>query len=268
MRRAALATAVFFFAASGGWGAALAYEVGDIPSAGTISGKITLEGKPLAPKIFKVDKTPEVCGEEDRLLEEVRVNDGGLADVVLVLEGVEKGKPFRDVTIRGPEPGTRELAAASNGTYGGTTIRPKTCNFGAFTAVVADGSPIMFRNQDPVKHSPHTYAVKGKVRNSMFNQDLEGHGTLDVAIKFKKKTQRAMKLECDQHNHMQNWFYRVDNPYFAFSADDGTFAIEDVPPGTYRLIAWHPKFKEKKQQVTVGPNGEVTVDVEFVSRVR
>jgi hypothetical protein len=67
---------------------------------------------------------------------------------------------------------------------------------------------------------------------------------------------------------MQNWFYRVDNPYFAFSADDGTFTIEDVPPGTYRLIAWHPKFKEKKQQVTVGPNGKVTADVEFVSRVR
>ncbi len=249
-------------------GAASAYEVTEVSNGGSVKGRITLKGEPTSPKIFKVDKTPEVCGEDDRLLQEVRVKDGGLADVVIALEGIEKGKPYSEVTIEGPEPGARSVKRTDSDDFPGMTIRPKTCNFGSFTGVVADGKLLRFRNQDPVKHSPHTYAVKGKVRNSMHNQDLEGDGELDLEVKFKKKTQKALKLECDQHNHMQNWFYRVDNPYFAFSGDDGTFSIEGVPPGTYKLIAWHPKFKEKKQSVTVDANGKVDVNIEFVSKVK
>ncbi len=267
MRRVGTGAIVVLLGTAGPW-IADAYEVEAVASPATISGKVTLKGIPRAPKIFKVDKTPEVCGEEDRILHEVRVQDGRLADAVLFLKGVEKGKPFSGVTIKGPEPGARELTATSDGEYPGTNVRPESCLFGAFTGVVANGKLIRFRNHDPVKHSPHTYAVKGKVRKSMFNLDLEGNGTLDVEVKFKKPKETAMKLECDQHNHMQNWFYRVDNPYFAFSAADGSFTIDGIPPGTYTLIAWHPKFKEKKQQVTLEAGGSISADFEFVSRVR
>ena len=78
----------------------------------------------------------------------------------------------------------------------------------------------------------------------MFNMDLEGNGSLDVPIDLKKKI-KVVKLECDQHNHMQNWFYRVDSPYYAFSGDDGDFTIDKVPPGEYQLVAWHPKIMSR-----------------------
>ena len=249
---------------------ALAYEVVEVENGGTIVGKVLLDGKPLPSKRFKVEKTPEVCGKVDRILEEVRVGaDGGLADVVLVLEGVETGKPYpSEIAIQGPPPGARTQNGESN-EFPGTTLRPKNCIFGAFMGVVANGKLMRFKNQDPVKHSPHTYEVKGKVRKSMFNQDLEGDSALDVAVKFKKKKTKVVKLECDQHNHMQNWFYRVDNPYFAFSGDDGSFRIGRVPPGKYRLVAWHPKFKKtQKQEVTVAPDGTVDVGFTFKSKVK
>ena len=255
---------------SGGVNGASAYEAVEVANGGTITGKVVLKGKPRPPKIFKIEKTPEVCGKEDRILREVRIGAGaGLADVVVVLEGVKKGKPYAsEITIQGPPPGSRRQNGEGK-EFPGTTIKPKNCIFGAFTGVVANGKLLRFANQDPVKHSPHTYRVKGKVRKTMFNQDLEANGRLDVMVKFKKKKTKVMKLECDQHNHMQNWFYRVDSPYYAFSGDDGSFKIDGIPPGKYRLIAWHPKFKRtKKQKVTVKPDGTVQANFTFVSKVK
>lgn len=248
-----------------------AYEVIEVVNGGQITGTITLDGLAPAATRFKVEKTPEVCGSEDRLVEEVRVRDGKLADVVVLLEVVEAGKPYPSEEAMGgpPDAAFHSREDGGNGEFPGMTIKPKTCIFGPYTSVVAQGKFMNFRNQDPVKHSPHTYASKGRVMNTMHNEDLPGDGQLDLKISFKKEKIRVLKLECDQHEHMQNWFRRVDNPYYAFTDETGTFKLDQVPPGTYKLIAWHPKFKrEQKQEITIAENGAVTVDFEFKLRVR
>lgn len=247
--------------------APLAYQVAPVPNGGTIKGKISFTGNVPAAKVFKVEKTPEICGAEDRLLYEVSAKGGSLADVVVVLEGVKSGKPFSNFAIAGPPPGQRQTTGNSD-KFMGTTLKPQKCIFGAFTGVIANGSVIRFDNQDPVKHSPHTYEVRGTVRDSLHNQDLEGNGFLKLGIKFKRVTAKIVKLECDQHNHMQNWFYRVENPYYAFSGPDGTFEIAQVPPGKYMLIAWHPIIGEFSQEVTVEAKGATNADFEFTAARR
>lgn len=249
-------------------GMASAYEVVPVTDGGTITGKATFLGEPREPKIFKIEKNPEVCGAEDRVLYEVRVQDGNLADVVFVLKDVAKGKPYDQFVLLGPPPGSRELIPGEGSEFPGTLIRPKTCLFGAFTGVIADGASLQFDNQDNVKHSPHTYLVKGRVRQSLHNKDLEGESKLELAVKFDKDTTNVVKLECDQHNHMQNWFYRVRNPYYGFSAEDGTFEIGQVPPGTYTLVGWHPILGEQKQEVTVEANSAIEVSFEFKVETR
>lgn len=248
--------------------APLSYTVASVADGGTVSGTITFGGETVpSPKVFKVEKTPEICGAEDRLLHEVSADGGNLADVVLALQGVASGKPFSNFVIAGPPPGHRE-EDESNDKFMGTTLRPELCLFGSFTGVVAGNSVIRFDNMDPVKHSPHTYEVRGRVRDSLHNQDLEGNGFLKLGVKFKKDTAKIIKLECDQHEHMQNWFYRVENPYYTFSGQDGTFEITQVPPGTYTLIAWHPTLGENEQEVTVGANATVTADFEISAERR
>ena len=41
---------------------------------------------------------------------------------------------------------------------------------------------------------------------------------------------------------------------------DGTFKIDNVPPGKYTVEAWHEKYGTKTQEVTVeaGKGGKVT----------
>ncbi|MCG8023769.1 MAG: carboxypeptidase-like regulatory domain-containing protein [Candidatus Thiodiazotropha endolucinida] len=53
------------------------------------------------------------------------------------------------------------------------------------------------------------------------------------------------------------------NPYFAKVAEDGTFSIGDVPPGSYTIKAWHGMLKNKKAKVKVEAGGTATVDFTF-----
>jgi hypothetical protein len=53
-----------------------------------------------------------------------------------------------------------------------------------------------------------------------------------------------------------------DHPYFAVSAPNGTFRIDGVPPGKYRVKIWHERAKTAEQVVDVGAGG-ATVTVEL-----
>ena len=46
----------------------------------------------------------------------------------------------------------------------------------------------------------------------------------------------------------------------AVTSEDGTFRLENLPPGTYTIEAWHERYGTQTQTVTVGPqeSGEVT----------
>lgn len=51
-----------------------------------------------------------------------------------------------------------------------------------------------------------------------------------------------------------------DHPYFAVTAPNGTFTIDRVPAGRYRLKVWHERAKVAEQVVDVGASG-VAVNV-------
>jgi hypothetical protein len=56
-----------------------------------------------------------------------------------------------------------------------------------------------------------------------------------------------------------------DHPYFAVTAPNGTFRIDGVPPGRYRLEVWHERTKSAEQTVEVGAGG-ATVNVALEGR--
>ena len=73
-----------------------------------------------------------------------------------------------------------------------------------------------------------------------------------------------MGLTCDRHDFMENWLYVVKNPYYAIADESGNFEIDQVPPGDYNLVAWHPVLGIKEQRVTITPQGSLPVDFEFM----
>jgi uncharacterized protein (DUF2141 family) len=60
-------------------------------------------------------------------------------------------------------------------------------------------------------------------------------------------------VQCNQHSWMRAYINVMNNPYFAVSSTDGSFAIKNLPPGEYTIAAVHEKFGEQTMKVKVGP---------------
>jgi len=242
-----------------------AYEVGEVKEGGTIQGQVTFLGPPPVPVQFQVDKDPDVCGQE-RSLMKVDARNGFLTGAVVVLEGVEKGKPFLSQTWAGPVPGEGAFQH-QGGESLGLRVNTKGCNFGPFTGVVAADQPIQLGNQDSIKHVIHTFVAfgrKGSILRTVHNRDIHPDHEMHLTMSSGKlKDSRMVRIACNRHDFMQNWLFVVKNPYFAISDEKGQFVIENIPPGHYTLRAWHPILGLQEQEVNVQPEKALSTDFAF-----
>ncbi|HSG05067.1 MAG TPA: carboxypeptidase-like regulatory domain-containing protein, partial [Nitrospiria bacterium] len=114
-----------------------------------------------------------------------------------------------------------------------------------------------------VLHNPHGYAIKGPKSSTMFNLPLPEKGQSIEKKVIIRQAGSHMMIECDQHNYMRAFFQPVDNPYYAIVGEDGTFSIDQVPPGEYEIEAFHPTLGTQTAKITVAAGGAVTSDFSF-----
>ena len=63
---------------------------------------------------------------------------------------------------------------------------------------------------------------------------------------------------------MESYVYVADHPYFDITGADGQYRITNIPPGEYRLEAWHERLSTLKKTGIVVVAGEKTkVDFEL-----
>lgn len=244
IQRAALAAALAVVALASAVGAA-EYVEKSVADGATISGTVYFEGVVPAPRVLTVTKDSHLAGADTREVDVVVVDDGKLAEAVVYLETVSAGKPWPEL----PD---------------GGLIDQEGARFLPSSRVVHQGVAVPLRNSDPELHNIHAYELIGRARRTIFNySQIPGFPDLEVVVDLKREP--YVKLECDAHNFMHEYLFVASNPYYGVSGDDGSFAIDDVPPGTYKLIAWHPNFGEHAQDVTVAAGSTVSQDFTFTS---
>jgi hypothetical protein len=64
-----------------------------------------------------------------------------------------------------------------------------------------------------------------------------------------------------QHPWTRAYLAVFDHPYFAVTGNGGTFTIDGVPPGKYKLNAWHERTGVSVQDVDVSANGATKVQI-------
>lgn len=215
---------------------AVAYEAGTVTDGGTITGNVTFQGAAPTKKIVP-DKDPTVCGgpRDDPLV--VLGPGQGVAEAVVYLKGVAKGKAMTPKPAKPPE------------------IVNHNCRFEPHVQALPVGS-IVIVNNDPVMHNTHGFLEKATV----FNQALPVKG-MHVPKPLNKPG--LVEVKCDVHGWMHAWVYVADNPYYAVTKKDGTFSITDVPPGSYTLVTWQEYTGPTEMPVTVPPKGSVPVTIEL-----
>ncbi|MDE3118944.1 MAG: carboxypeptidase regulatory-like domain-containing protein [Nitrospirota bacterium] len=242
-----------------------AYEEITVPDGGTLTGQVTLEGAVPKPKGYNLTTLPDplYCGRISdgqgwRILQPFQVGPAGeFREVVVYLEGIDKGKPFEEKGL--PQ------------------IEAKDCLFLPFTTVVRDDQSVTVVNMDPVMHDLQAYETSHLGPRVLFNVPLPMNpqhprnfkDRSDAALYHRhmagapmkqlvnlSKGRRTFVMQCGFHAYMESWGLAVTNPYFAKTDEQGRFTMTDVPPGTYKLVIWHPYIRTTVEHtVTVGPKG-------------
>lgn len=226
--------------------AAAAYEVAPVAEAGSVTGKVLFKGEVPKPKRMLIAKNKEVCGEGYREIVEVAVNNGALANAVVVIDGIAKGKAW---VAQQQKP----------------LLDQKGCRFIPGMMVVTKGGDLDILNSDPVLHNIHTYEIIGPARRTLFNvgQPIQG-STITKPLKL--RSGEWIKVECDAHDFMHAWMFAAPSPYVAGTREDGSFAVADVPPGKYKVRALHPVLGVKEGEVTVPAKGKAEITFELQAR--
>jgi hypothetical protein len=69
----------------------------------------------------------------------------------------------------------------------------------------------------------------------------------------------AVEVREETRPWMRAWVLAFDQPYFAATGAGGAFTLADVPPGVYRLVAWHERLGRVVAPVTVAPGQAAAV---------
>ena len=124
--------------------------------------------------------------------------------------------------------------------------------------VVLHGTTVDFVNSDAVGHNVYWPSISG-------NKKLAHN--LGIWPKGEKKSFQfndpgVAALLCNVHPEMSAYIVIASTPYFAVTDMDGSFEIENIPPGTDTLKTWSEDGKVTIQPVTVAggtANVELTV---------
>ena len=210
----------------------------DPATAGSITGRISFEGRPPAAQPIKMASDPN-CPQPGGMTETVVVaSDGALKNVfVYVKDGLGN--------LRFPVPATPVV------------LDQKGCRYLPHVVGIQVGQPMQIVSSDPTLHNVHAMAQANREFNT--GQPVPGiphthtFSTREVMVPFK----------CDVHRWMNAWVGVLDHPYFAVTSDAGTFELKGLPPGTYTIEAWHERLGTQTSSVTIGAKETKDVPVSF-----
>jgi hypothetical protein len=153
---------------------------------------------------------------------------------------------IKDVKGSFPAPSTAEL------------LDQKGCQYFPHVHGVMVGQPLQIRNSDSTLHNVHAMAEV----NSPFNEGQPVQGMV-ATKKFDKAEMKPFRIKCDVHGWMKSWLAVMPHPFYAVSSMAGSYTIPNLPPGQYTVVAWHEKYGQQEQQVTVGAKESKAVDFTF-----
>jgi hypothetical protein len=225
------------------------YKVITVDNGGKLNGRVTLAGPIPKARSFHLIHAPniEFCsrisdGKGHRLLFDFTVSKNrGLKDTIIALTDVKKGKPFLQKM---------------------QTFHIDRCRANNYIIGIKNSENILIENTDPIQHEIVTYEVRNIYPNQTSNRPVTPKSS-QVRSAFVRANASEYTIKCNLHPFLQTHGYLVKNPYYTVTDSNGNFSIDNIPPGTYNVVAWHTYIPQKKGVVTINPAGMTQIDFEF-----
>ena len=121
---------------------------------------------------------------------------------------------------------------------------------------ITTGTTVDFPNSDRIYHNVFSLS---KTASFDLGRYPMGHSK---SVRFDKAG--IVRVFCEIHSHMSAFILVFSHPFFAMTDAEGRYRIENVPAGTYGVIAWNEGTASDARPITV-PDGGVT-ELDFTLR--
>jgi hypothetical protein len=216
------------------------YKPSPITGWGRITGSIEVDGDRPKDTIVVLTHDQKTCG--DSLVDRTIDYDDGLAGAIVWLEDIHTGKAM---------PVERRYELTN-----------ERCLLIPRTQAAAVGGTLNIRSLDTAEHRNRLRVEPARRPKALVSLHMSGQV---VPVEDVLAKPGRVAVSCDRHPWTRAWLLVFDHPYFVQSVKGGDFAIDSIPPGRYRLIAWHERFGSVEQQVAISANAETKAPLKFKS---
>lgn len=138
-------------------------------------------------------------------------------------------------------------------------IELRECRFKPHITVVQREQVVEFRAMDQTLHSP--------TMNPAINPGIDHHSRppTNITLWMPEHSELGIFIKCNVHSWMDGYIHVVDHPYFDVTGPQGTYEINNLPPGEYELSLWHElkAFRESVKPVKVKIEPGKTTKIDF-----
>jgi hypothetical protein len=214
--------------------AAQPYRVAPPAEQGTIAGVVEFEGTAPVAEIVHPSVDQNVCGNSV-VQKSVALSGPRVGGAVVWLTDIRSGNAL---------PFQRRFDLTNN-----------YCTLDPFVLAIPTNSTLNVGNDDRTLETNRFINVGTGhvVAVAPFNDN----GEVVPVDRFKEPAE--IEVVSEQHPWAHAWIAVLDHPYYAQTAASGTFAINGVPPGRYRIRAWHPSLGYADDSVTVSAGQQASV---------
>jgi hypothetical protein len=208
----------------------------------SVSGKITYEGTPPAPEKVKLSADPKCAAMHKEGLERtaIHVKDGGLADVLVYVKSGIGASSY-------PPPSAPFL------------LDQIGCEYHPAMIAIMVGQPLRIRNSDDTLHNIHPRPTVNKEFNvGQPRKGMEVRRTFD-------NPELMIPTGCEVHPWMRAYISVLAHPFFAVTAEDGSYEIGVLPDGEYEVEAVHGVLKSVTGTVRVKDGKSSKLDLTMKS---
>jgi len=216
------------------------YRPAPMSSMGAISGTIGLDGTPPSPTV-PVTSDQKLCGTTAE--GPIVANAKGISNAVVWISDVQTGKAF---------PIEKRISLSS-----------EKCILDPRVDAVIVGTTVNVFNDDKLLH--RLVFTRAGTNDTLTVMPFFNVGQVVPSEKLAKEP-GIVEVRCAIHPWTHAYLLVFDQPYFAVTEDDGSFKIDSLPPGNYKMMVWHEGMtKPAEQQVQVAAGGTAKVDLKIAA---